>query len=160
EHINSNPKELECYFREALKHAKTNVEKSELYLVPIKQLGMHSKLKAVQLSFEALKYLGIELPHESKIKETVILKEESMEKKLEKLNASTMLQMPDTQVPEIKIAIELLTLAKGAAHFAGNEDLARFASLEVFELSLKYGNSRVFPRCLYSFRCLHNSEKF
>lgn len=132
--------EAEKLIQDAVKNAKTNLEKAEFYLIQGTQLTSLSLFEqANSASIKGLKLLKI------KIKEfpsrVSILKEFIFARwNLGKRSIPSLINEPQITAPQIHLQVRLLNSIRAPAYFMGNFNLVAFCNVKATNLSLRYGN--------------------
>ena len=139
-----NHKQAEKYFDEVVEKAKKELDKVRVYEVKIDNYMVSYKPKeALKLGKEALKMLGVTMPHKTDPK--VIRKEFAMtnafikERKIEDL-----IDLNEIKDPYDLAIMSILTSCL-APCYIGDPDYLPFITLKALNLTLTHGNSRYAP---------------
>jgi predicted ATPase/signal transduction histidine kinase/tRNA A-37 threonylcarbamoyl transferase component Bud32 len=146
EYLNGNFEKSEELINLTLQRAKSVTEKAEIYSVLILQSTMSSKYdEAVRAGRKALSLLGIDLPEEDL---PAAINAELAEAKvnLGEKEIASLIDEPEVNLPEKKIALHLLTKLLPSAYL-NNPQLWTVALLKGVNLSLKYGSAPESASC-------------
>jgi tetratricopeptide (TPR) repeat protein len=139
EYLNGNIEKSRYFIDRILTHAKTGLEKAEIYnLLMVLYTMSGSYPEALQAGKDALRLLGMEVPGEdlpaAADKEIAVIKE-----KLENKDIASLIRIPGMTDPGKKIAMNILMNMDAPAYYMDQELFAFVSALKV-RLSLEYGH--------------------
>jgi len=139
EYLNGHFAKSEALIHLILEQAKTAFEKAEIYNILIVQYTIIAKYEeAIQVSRTALTLLKIDLPKEDL--QTLLNQELEIAKgNWENKEIAALINQPEVDVPEIKMAVKLLVNVAPAAYLS-NPLLFTVIVVKIVNISLKYGH--------------------
>ncbi len=139
EYFNGNFEQAEKIIYLTLSQAKTVVEKAEVYNLLIIQNSFLTQYKdALRVGITALKILGFDLS-QSKIKTSLEAEFLEVQYRLKNQDISALIDHPELQQPEYRVAIKILSNIEPAAYFT-HPDLWPLIVTKMVNISLKYGH--------------------
>lgn len=139
EYLNGNFEESELLITKSLTKTKTNLEKSQLYMIMIVMYTMMAKYdKAIQLGIQALDILGIKLPINNLSTEL----DKELKKSKELLGNRTiesLIENQDMRISE-KIAVMRLLTKLAPLAYLTHLELWSFITVKSVNISMQYGN--------------------
>ena len=138
EYLNGNFLESEELIKQTLAHAKTALEKGELYNLLIVQNTLKAKYsKAIDIGKKALTLLGLEWPEN--IQKAVDTEFSQAKENLGQQKIHSLVNNSEMTLPENKLAMQLLSNIQPLAYIV-NKDLFYLIVLKSVNLSLKHGH--------------------
>lgn len=139
EYLNGNIEKSRYFIDRILIHAKTGLEKAEIYnLLMVLYTMSGSYPEALGAGKDALRLLGMEVPAEgpraAADKEIAIIKE-----KLGNKDIASLIRIPEMTDPGKKIAMNILMNMDAPAYYV-DQQLFAFVSTKKVRLSLEYGH--------------------
>lgn len=144
EYLNGNFEESEALINLTIEHAKSVLEKAEMYRLLIVQYTLRAKcLEAIQTGRKALSLIGIHLPEEN-LQDAVLAELEEAKQNIGDRSIASLIERAEVTDPEKKVAIKLLANL-AAPTFVADQELFPVVNLKSSNLSLKYGPSSESP---------------
>ncbi|MEM7035008.1 MAG: serine/threonine-protein kinase PknK, partial [Chloroflexota bacterium] len=137
-----NPEAAEQFFELALSHAKTRLDKAELYNKKVVALSQNQPSKAVTVAREALKLFGIHLSSKPN-QVSILLEILKVRWYTGRKRINELIHEAEVTNLEIKAAKELLMNIVTSAYFNSELEVMTWAALKLAILSLRYGNSNI-----------------
>ncbi|MGI9542872.1 MAG: sigma 54-interacting transcriptional regulator, partial [Cyclobacteriaceae bacterium] len=123
-----------------LHHTQSTIERAQVYNILVVQQTLNSEYtKAIRTGRKALGELDIHLPT-SKLQSSLRRELDVAKKLLGGRTIESLLQEPESALPEVKIAMKLLASVTVMCYMA-NPDLCRVATLEMVKMTLKNGRT-------------------
>ena len=140
EYLMGNFEESEKLADMILEHCEDPVQRAGVYNTLVVQHTLNGEYaKALKTGRKGLKALGIELPN-SRFNEVLKSELEIMRKNLGNKSAQSLLDLPMSKDPEIKITLKLLASVTVLCYI-GYPELCRVATLSMVKMSMKKGNT-------------------
>lgn len=145
EYLIGNFEASEKVFYEALKNAQSNLDKCELYLIPIVQLFFLNQYEeSIQLGRKALELIDIVLPDIDTILNEIDNEKKLFDKNIEGKVIASLVDLPEMTDPRIKMALAILNKISSSAAY-DNRLLYQYIAVKRSNLTLEYGNNRLSP---------------
>ncbi|WP_413166789.1 AAA family ATPase [Capilliphycus salinus ALCB114379] len=139
EYLNGNFEQAERFIYLTLSHVKTVVEKAEIYnLLVIQHTFRTQYQEAIRVGTTALKLLGFNLS-KSQIKTALDAEFIEVQYRLKNLKIYELIDQPELQQPEYKVAIKILSNLEPPAYFT-DPDLWSLIVTKMVNISRKYGH--------------------
>ena len=123
-----------------LSHTQSTIERAQVYNILVVQQTLNSEYsKAIRTGRKALRELDIHLPT-SNLQSSLRIELDVAKQLLGDRTIESLLQEPESTLPEIKIAMKLLASVTVMCYMA-NPDLCRVATLEMVKITLKNGRT-------------------
>lgn len=145
EYLNGNLSKSETLIQTALSHAKTAIEKAEIYNLLIIEYTLQAKYQeAINIGRQALSFLDIELP-EVHLKSAIAQELAAAKASLANREIFQLIDSPNLEEVKYKLAINILKNIDPPAYFI-DLDLYTLIVLKSVNISLKYGNAPESPK--------------
>ncbi|MEB3280958.1 MAG: AAA family ATPase [Lyngbya sp.] len=139
EYLNGNYEQAERFIYLTLSRSKTVVEKAEIYnLLVIQHTFRTQYQEAIRVGSTALKLLGLDLS-KSQLKTALEAEFIEVQYRLKNTKISELIDQPELQHPEYKVAIKILSNLEAPAYFT-DPDLWSLIVTKMVNISLKYGH--------------------
>jgi predicted ATPase/signal transduction histidine kinase len=140
-------KESDTAFSLILDYAKTDLEKTEIYVMQIRQYENLGKFQeAVDAGLKGLELLGIYFPEKEVEQEQLLHTElQSINAKMTVEQIDSLIDLPLMENQEMKAAVRLLTGLDIPCQWIGKMKLAQICNATTVRISLEYGNMEESP---------------
>ena len=146
EYLNGHFERSEELINITLAHAKTALEKAEIYHLLIVQYTLQAKgLEAIQVGRQALTLVGVHLP-ETNLSTVVETELFELKENLGNQNLEDLLNKPPVTDAQKQMALRLLANITVTAYLF-DQELFPIINLKASNISLKYGSSPESPVC-------------